>query len=385
MQVPLLDLKPQYVALRDELRAAMDEVCDDQYFILGPRVEQFERDVADYCGAAGAVGVSSGTDALLLAMMALDIGPGDAVITTPFTFFATVGSIVRLGAKPLFVDIDPVSFNIDTEQVRSLLSSPPPQAEGLNIKAVLPVHLYGQCAAMDPLLSLADEYGLSVVEDACQAIGAEYPSASGPRRAGALGDAGCFSFFPSKNLGGFGDGGMVATSSSELAGKMKKLRNHGMDPKYYHAMVGGNFRLDALQAAVLAVKLRHLESWHAARRANAARYDALLADSPVAIPSAVYAGAGLENPHIYNQYVVRVPGRDCVRQALVDAGVGCEFYYPVPLHMQECFAGLGYVEGDFPESERAAVETLALPVYPELTVEMQEMVVSTLIEAVQGT
>jgi len=374
----LLDLKGQYSKMREEIRRVIDEVCDSQYFILGPKVDAFEKHTAEYCGVKHAIGVSSGTDAILIALMALDLKPGDAVITTPYSFFATVGCIARTGATPIFVDIDPVTFNIDPVKVRQILCNPPERYKKLKLKALMPVHLYGQAADMDPLLANAKEFGLKVIEDAAQAIGSEYPSANGSRRAGAMGDIGCFSFFPSKNLGGFGDGGLVTTNDPALADKMVKLRNHGMHPKYYHGMIGGNFRLDALQAAVLDVKLKHLESWHAARRVNAARYDAALKGSKIVSPKAVYVGSGIKNYHIYNQYVVRVQERDSMLARLKAADIGCEVYYPVPLHLQECFKFLGYSEGDFPESEKAALETLALPIYPELTAEMQEYVAETL-------
>ena len=380
--VPLLDLKAQYVGMRDEIRAAMDEVCDAQYFILGPKVTEFEAHVAEYCGTADAVGVSSGSDALLISLMALDIGAGDAVLTTPYTFFATVGAIVRLGAVPVFADIDPVSFNIDPESARLVAESMSEKNPGLKLKAIVPVHLYGQAAEMDALMELAKDFDLAVIEDAAQAIGVEYKSESGLKRVGSMGDTGCFSFFPSKNLGGFGDGGIVTTNDRELADKIRKLRNHGSAPKYYHKLVGGNFRLDALQAAVLDIKLGYLEAWHAKRRQNADFYAKLFAGTAVKTPQAAYRESGLTNYHIYNQFVVRVPNRDAARRALVDANIGCDIYYPVPLHMQECFANLGYVEGDFPVSEAAAAETLALPIYPELTESMQEYVAETLINAV---
>ncbi|MDD4869773.1 MAG: DegT/DnrJ/EryC1/StrS family aminotransferase [Kiritimatiellae bacterium] len=378
MKVPLLDLKGQYSNIREEVRRVIDEVCDSQYFILGPKVETFEKNTAGYCGARHAVGVSSGTDALLIALMALDIKPGDAVITTPYSFFATVGSIVRAGATPVFADIDPVTFNIDPVKVREIIRNPPQRFKKLKIKAMIPVHLYGQAADMDPLMDIAKEYGLKVIEDAAQAIGSEYPSKKGTVRAGAIGDMGCFSFFPSKNLGGFGDGGLVTTNNQSLAEKLVKLRNHGSHPKYYHSLIGGNFRLDALQAAVLNVKLKYLESWHESRRTNAGRYDAALKGSHISTPKAVYAGRGIRNYHIYNQYVVRVKDRDDLINRMRAADIGCEIYYPVPLHLQECFKHFGYREGDFPESEKAARETLALSIYPELTSEMQEYVVKTL-------
>ncbi len=381
MKVPLLDLKAQYAPLREEIRRALDEVCDAQQFILGPRVQAFEEHLAAYCGTAHAVGLSSGTDALLAALMALEVGPGDAVVTSPYTFFATAGSIVRLGAVPLFADIDPVTFNLDPALARKALVAPPSRFRERKIKALLPVHLYGQCAAMDPLLELAAEFKCPVVEDAAQAIGAEYPAPGGPKKAGAMGRIGCFSFFPSKNLGGFGDGGLAVTGDAALAEKLRALRVHGSTVKYLHHLLSGNFRLDALQAAVLDVKLKYLDGWHAARRAHAAWYDRAFAGTPVRTPPAVYAGRGLTQPHIYNQYVVRVPRRDQVRAKLHAAGIGCEIYYPIPLHLQECFRSLGYRAGDFPESERAAAETLALPVYPELTEPRQQAVAAAVLEA----
>jgi len=383
VKVPLLDLTAQYATLRDEIRAAIDEVCDSQRFILGPVVETFERHVAEYCGAPHAIGVSSGSDALLVALMALEVGPGDAVFTTPYSFFATVGSIVRLGATPVLVDIDPVTFNMDPARLEEALDRPAERFRDLNAKAVLPVHLFGQAADMDPILDLARRYGLRVVEDAAQAIGAEYPSGSGPRRAGSMGDAGCFSFFPSKNLGGFGDGGMVTTADAALAERIRLLRNHGAHPKYYHPLLGGNFRLDALQAAVLDIKLKYLGGWHEGRRRNAQRYTEAFRGTAVKPPAAVYEGRGVVHFHIYNQYVVRVPERDRVVRALKAAGVGCEVYYPVPLHRQECLSGLSYRAGDFPESEKAAREALALPVYPELTHEMQDRVIGAVAGAVR--
>lgn len=382
MTVPLLDLKAQYAGIREEIDAAIREVCESQYFILGPTVSRFEDDVAGYCGTGHAIGVSSGTDALLVTLMAMDVGPGDAVITTPYSFFATAGCVARLGATPVFADIDPHTCNLSPDAVAACLAGWGETYPDLTPKVLMPVHLYGQCADMDPLMTVAAEHGLSVVEDACQAIGAEYPSAGGARRAGAMGDAGCFSFFPSKNLGGFGDGGMVTTDDDALAERIVSLRNHGSKPKYYHSLIGGNFRLDALQAAVLGVKLRHLDDWHAARRANAARYRDLFAGSAVQPPVERYADSGLVHHHIYNQFVVRLPNRDAVRQALKDAVIGCEIYYPVPLHCQACFAHLGYAENDLPESVKAAGETLALPIYPELTDAMQQTVADTVCAAV---
>ena len=379
MHVPLLDLKAQYAAIRSEIRPVLDEVCESQYFIMGPKVEAFERNAAAYCGAREAIGLSSGTDAILAALMALDVGPGDAVLTTPYTFFATAGSIARLGAVPLFADIDPATFNMDPRAARKVLEKPPARFRGRRVKVILPVHLYGQSADMRLFLDLAAEFKCRIVEDACQAIGAEYPADGGARKVGAMGDIGCFSFFPSKNLGCFGDGGMAVTSDAALAARLRVIRAHGSSKKYFHEIVGGNFRLDALQAAVLDVKLRHLDAWHAARRANAAFYDSAFKGTPVRAPKMAYAGCNLRQPHIYNQYVVRVPGRDRVRESLVKAGIGCEVYYPLPLHMQECFRYLEYRPGDFPESERAALETLALPIYPELTDPMKQAVVDALL------
>ena len=391
MSVPLLDLQPQLAPLREEILAAVTEVIDSCGYIMGPKVESLERAVADYCGVEHAIGVASGTDALLVALMALDIGPGDLVLTTPYSFFATMGGILRLGARPLFVDIDPATCNIDPVVARELLESRPELAA--RVKAIIPVHLYGQCADMTPLLELAQRFGLAVVEDAAQAIGALYPPAratakDGWRRAGSMGDAGCFSFFPSKNLGGIGDGGMVICRDATLAEKIRILRIHGSAPKYHHSLVGGNFRLDPIQAVVLEIKLGHLPAWHAARRDNAERYRRLFADSglledgSVLLPAAVYReqaqAAGIDDYHIYNQFVPRFARRDELLAHLRQAGIGCEIYYPVPLHKQGCVAELGYHEQVFPEAERAARETLALPIYPELTEEMQREVVAAI-------
>ena len=353
MRVPLLDLKAQYQTVRDDARAALDRVMESQYFILGPEVEALEREVADYCGATHGIGVSSGTDALLVALMALDVGAGDEVIVPSYTFFATAGVVARLGARPVFVDLDPATFNIDVAQAIERITP--------RTKAIIPVHLYGLMVEMDELLAAARERGIPVIEDAAQAIGARDRRG---RQAGSVADFGCFSFFPSKNLGGVGDGGMVVTNDARLADLVHILRVHGSRPKYYHSMVGGNFRLDAIQAAVLRVKLPHLDGWAAGRRANAARYRQLFADAglegTVTLP-------GDAPGHIYNQFIVRAPERDRLRQFLTDASIGTEIYYPVPLHLQECFAELGYREGQLPHTEAAALETLALPIYPELT------------------
>ena len=350
-RVPLLDLRAQYESMRDDIDEAIRRVVESQHFILGPEVEALEREIADYCGTTHAVGVSSGTDALLVALMALGVGPGDEVITTPFTFFATAGTVARLGARTVFVDIEPDTFNIDAARIEAALSP--------RTKAIIPVHLFGRVADMDTVMRLAGSAGVAVIEDAAQAIGA-YDAAG--RRAGAIGDIGAFSFFPSKNLGAFGDAGMVTTSDESLARLMRQLRVHGMEPKYFHSMVGGNFRLDALQAAVLRVKLRRLDTWHDGRRRNAARYRELFAQAgieQVTLPQDVPG-------HIYHQFVIRVPQRDALRDHLSARAIGTEIYYPLPLHMQACFAGLGYQEGDFPHAERAAREVLALPIYPEL-------------------
>jgi dTDP-4-amino-4,6-dideoxygalactose transaminase len=360
MRVPLLDLKGQYAAIRAEVREAIDRVCDSQYFILGPEVTGLEEEVARFCGSKHAVGMSSGTDALLAALMALGVKAGDEVVTTTYSFFATAGVVARLGATPVFVDIDPATFNIDPAQVRAKVTS--------KAKAILPVHLYGRCADMDPILEVARERGVPVVEDAAQAIGAA--DARG-RKAGSMGKMGCFSFFPSKNLGGFGDGGMVVTDDGATAESLRMMRMHGMKPKYVHRVVGGNFRLDALQAAVLRVKLRHLPKWTAARRENAERYRRLFAEAGLA--GKVVLPADVPG-HIYNQFVIRVPRRDALRKRLEENGVGSEVYYPIPLHLQECFAGLGHRKGSLPHAEKAAEETLALPIYPELTEEQQRIV-----------
>ena len=370
MNIPLLDLSLQHNPIEGELSQAITRVIKKSAFILGAEVQNFEKKIADYCGTQFAIGVSSGTDALLISLMGLDIQPGDEVITTPFSFFATAGCVSRLGARPVLVDIDPVTYNIDPEKIEAAVSS--------KTKAILPVHLYGQCADSDRIVEIARRHNLKVVEDAAQSLGAQYKDG---RKTGNLGDVGCFSFFPTKNLGGFGDGGMVVTNNAELEDKIRILRVHGSRPKYYHKLIGGNFRLDSLQAAVLDVKLDHLESWNAARRTNAGRYNQLFQDNclietgRVQVPQAVYAESKVLNHHIYNQYVIRVQNRDALRAHLKEQGVGTEVYYPVPFHLQACFDYLGYKEGDFPESETACHETLALPVYPGMTQEQQEYVV----------
>ena len=361
--VPLLDLKAQYATIREEVNAAVMRVLESQHFILGPEVEALEAEVAAYSQCKYGIGVSSGTDALLVALMAIDIQPGDEVITTPYTFFATAGSIVRLGAKPVFVDIDPLSYNIDHTKIEAAITP--------RTRAIMPVHLYGQMAEMDPIMEIANRYNLYVIEDAAQAIGAEYKG----RRAGSIGHLGCLSFFPSKNLGGIGDGGMVVTNDAELADKVKLLRGHGAQPKYYHKVVGGNFRLDAVQAAVLRVKLKYLDDWTKKRQMNAAYYRQLFSqvELPISLPSDVH-----HCRHIYNQFVIRTQHRDKLMTYLKSRQIGSEVYYPVSMHMQECFADLDYHFGDFTESEQAAQETLALPIYPELTAAQQAMVVESL-------
>lgn len=360
MQVPLLDLKAQYAAIREEIRIAMDRVCDSQHFILGPEVSALEAEIAAFCGTRHAVGVSSGTDALLAALMGVGVGPGDEVVTSTYSFFATAGVIARLGAIPVFTDIDD-EFNIDPAGAVANIT--------LRTKAIMPVHLFGRCAQMEPILKAAREKGIAVIEDGAQAIGA-FDEAS--RNAGTMGLIGCFSFFPSKNLGAFGDGGIVVTGDADAAETLRVLRGHGSKPKYYHRVVGGNFRLDALQAAIVRVKLKYLRQWTAKRRANAEQYRALFAQAGltgrIQLPSDAPG-------HIYNQFVIRVPGRDRLQAHLKEHGVGTEIYYPLPLHLQECFQRLGYAKGDLPKAEQAAHDSLAIPIYPELTPSQQQYVV----------
>jgi dTDP-4-amino-4,6-dideoxygalactose transaminase len=391
MNVPLLDLKAQYASIKAGINQAVQEVFESQHFILGPKVAECEAAVARYSNCAFAVGVSSGTDALLASLMAGGIGAGDEVITTPFTFFATAGSIARLGAKPVFVDIDPATYNLATAQIESKITS--------KTRAIMPVHLYGQMADMDPIMEIAGKHRLVVIEDAAQAIGAEDKG----RRAGSMGHYGCFSFFPSKNLGGAGDGGMVVTNDAARAEKLASLRVHGSKEKYYHKWIGGNFRLHALQAAIVTVKLRHLDQWTLARQNNARRYEALFRKSALqVVTSREYQPARWQNSalnkggrgvvvpaiaggrHIFNQFVIRVPRRDELKAWLKKAGIDTEIYYPLPLHLQECFNYLGHHKGDFPESERAAEETLALPVYPELSDAQAEYVVSSIGKFLNG-
>ena len=362
LNVPLLDLKGQYAALKSEILPVVERVLDGQYMINGPEVGEFECQAAGYCDAKFAVGCSSGTDALILAMMALDIKPGDEVITSPFTFFATVGSIHRHGAKPVFIDIDPETFNFDTEQLEAAVNE--------KTRAIAPVHLFGQMADMDTVLDIAEKHDLKVIEDSAQSIGAKQNDAP----SGSLGDVGCFSFFPSKNLGGAGDGGLCTTNDEELYERLKMMRMHGGKERYYHDEVGGNFRLDTLQAAYLSVKLKHLDSWHEGRRKNAAFYDEHLADVEQVTTPVIAEG----NESIYNQYTLRVEQRDELQAYLGEAGIGSAIYYPLCMHEQKCFSYLGYKTGDFPLAEQAAAEVLSIPIYPELEQEQLEHVVETI-------
>ncbi len=370
MKVPFFDLKPQSLSLKEEIWSAFEEVFETQQFILGPQVQVLEKMIAQYCSTPFAIGVASGSDALLLSLMALGIGPGDEVILPPFTFFATAGSVSRIGAFPAFVDIDPLTYNIDPAKIEEKITK--------RTKAIIPVHLFGQCADMDPILEIAMRRNLFVIEDAAQALGAEYkPSVeSKGRRAGQMGDLGCFSFYPTKNLGAFGDAGMVVANDPILAEKVRLLRVHGSQPKYYHKWIGINSRLDTIQAAILLVKFKHLEEWTRARQTLAKRYEELFRElcsfvEEIRLPSIQYY-----NRHIFNQYVIRVPKRDLLRNFLTQVGIGTDIYYPLPLHLQECFSSLNYRSKDFPVSEKAAQETLALPIFPELTVAQQEKVVN---------
>ena len=369
-KVPLLDLKAQFAPIRADVLDAMTRVCDAQQFILGPEVEALERELAAFLHVPHAIGVSSGTDALLVALMALDVGPGDEVVTTPFSFFATAGSVARLGARPVFVDIEPATFNIDTGRIEAAITP--------RTKAIVPVHLFGQSAGMDAITEIATRTSVPVVEDAAQAIGTTYRD----QIVGGLGAIGCFSFFPTKNLGTFGDGGLVTTRDAALARKMRAIRQHGGEVKYHHDSVGGNFRLDALQAAILRVKLPHLDAWTQARQRNAERYDAMFADARLTDMIRLPVRAS-DSTHIFHQYVIRTPERDRLRAFLQDRGVGTEVYYPVPLHLQPCFRGLGQSAGAFPRAEAAATEVLALPIYGELTEIQQGWVVEAIREFFQ--
>lgn len=360
--IPLLDLKTQYMELREEMLAAADEVLSSGAYVLGPKVKQFEQEIAAYCGAKHAIGCASGTDALLLCLMALDVGPGDEVILPTYTFFATAGVVARLRATPVFVDVDPVHYNIDPEALERAFTE--------RTRAVIPVHLYGQCAPLAPIMEMCESRGVPVIEDAAQSLGAKYRD----KMSGTIGRFGCFSFYPTKNLGGYGDGGMVVTDSDADADLLQRLRVHGARPKYHHAVVGTNSRLDAIQAAFLSIKLKHLDAWADARRKHAAYYAEKFAGTGVTAPS--------EHPdcrHVYNQFVIRVPNRDALVKTLKEAGIGSEIYYPVPMHVQECFRHLGGKEGDLPVSEKAARETLSIPVHPGMTTEMMDTVVDTVL------
>lgn len=384
MQVPLLDLKAQYQTLKSEIEEMLLRVAESQWLIFGPELDALEKTLAEYCNCDYAIGVSSGTDALLMALMAFDIGHGDEVILPTYSFFATAGVVARLNAKPVFVDSDPISFNIDPELIEKVITE--------KTKAIITVHLYGQSAEMDKIIEIANNYNLPVIEDGAQAIGAQYKD---HRKVGSIGKIGCFSFYPTKNLGGFGDGGLVTTNNPILAIKLKQMRNHGMEPKYYHKFVGGNFRLDAIQAGVLNIKFRKLESWHQARRNNAEYYSNCfktegLSEFPgqqtyndnnkVLIPQPLYKDCGAANYHIYNQYIIRVEKRDELRSYLADKGISTEIYYPVPFHRQECFANYNFNDSDFPVANKFAAESIALPIYPELQKEQIKYVVDTIAE-----
>ncbi len=366
MQVPLLDLKAQYAPIKSEVVNAILEVIESHQFIQGPQVKECEAAIAEYTGCSHAVGVSSGTDALLICLMAEAIGAGDEVITTPYTFFATAGSIARLGATPVFVDIDPATFNINPDLISDKITS--------KTRAIMPVHLYGQTAEMDPIAEMARAHNLMVIEDAAQALGSEYKA----KRAGSVGHYGCFSFFPSKNLGCFGDGGMVVTNDPKRAEKLSILKGHGAKPKYFHQFIGGNFRLDTLQAAVVLSKLRFLDQWTRGRRENARRYEVLFSSTDLVKEGFIQLPVAKNGKHVFNQYVIRAKQRDGLQRFLKEHSVGTEIYYPLPLHLQECFQYLGHRRGDFPESERAAEETLALPIYPELSASQAEYVVDAI-------
>lgn len=370
MKVPFFDLAVQVKSIEDEIRSALDEVFENQQFIMGPKVKVLEETIAQYCQTRYAVGVASGSDALLLSLMALGVGTGDEVLLPPFTFFATAGSVSRLGATPVFVDIDRETYNMDPSKIEEKVTA--------RTKAIIPVHLFGQCADMDPLLRIAQEKKLFVIEDAAQALGAEYKPKAGSkgRRAGQIGDLGCFSFYPTKNLGAFGDAGMVVTDHPDLAEKLRLLRVHGSQPKYFHKAIGINSRLDTIQAAVLLVKFKYLERWTAERQKKAERYQALFQGLLPSVDGFRLPTVQNQNRHIFHQYVIRVPERDRLRQFLTEEGVGTDIYYPVPLHLQECYSFLKYRRGDLPNSEKASEEVLALPIYPELTEDQQTQVVS---------
>lgn len=393
MRVPLLDLSEQYRTLAEPIRERIDRILASQRFILGPEVEAFERAICRFTGAPYAIGVSSGTDALLAILMAMEIGPGDAAITTAYSFFATAGCVARVGATPLFIDIDPATGNLSPAALEQYIEKQcQTDAEGRlidsagrKIRAIIPVHLFGLCCEMDPIHEISERYGLDVIEDAAQAIGAEYHTTHmGVRTAGTMGEVGCFSFYPSKNLGAAGDAGMIVCRDEEFAKRVRIFRQHGMEPRYHHHFIGGNFRLDEIQAAILDVKLPHLENWSAARRAAADVYREEFTRTGlanrIALPAESYRERGLTNHHIYHQYVIRAPQRDALRAHLTKRDIGTEIYYPIGLHLQKCFAHLGYKEGDLPETERATGETLALPIYPEISREAQRYVVDAIAE-----
>ena len=377
MKVPLLDLRPPLEELRDEILEAVTQVIDSTRYIMGPEIDSLEKEISAYCGTNDAVGVSSGTDALLLALMVLDVGPGDLVLTSNFSFFSTAGVVARLNATPVFVDIDSKTFNLDPESLKMALANMDEQTRK-RVKAIIPVHLYGQCADMEAIIKISREYNIPVIEDAAQAIGAECETDGQKRSAGSLGDFGCFSFFPSKNLGGVGDGGIVTVNNSELADLLRLKRVHGGERKYYHRVIGGNFRLDPIQAAVIRVKLPHLNEWHSQRQDNAKHYNKLFAEKDlcgkVKLPFVGHS-ENLQNPHIYNQYVIKAQRRDELQSFLAENEIASEVYYPLPFHLQQCFLHLGGKPGDFPVSEAVAEEVLALPVYPGMTKEMRETVV----------
>lgn len=392
MRVPLLDLSEQYRALAEPIRAQLDEVLASQSFILGPKVAAFEEAIRVYCGSPHAIGVSSGTDTLLAILMAMEIGPGDAVVTSPYTFFATAGCVARVGATPVFVDIDPETSNMSPAALERYLTESCRRGEdgflrepqGKIVRAIIPVHLFGLCCEMDAIHRISERFQLDVIEDAAQAIGAEYPFGGAIAKAGAMGEAGSFSFYPTKNLGAAGDAGMIICRDDALAQRLRACRQHGMEPRYYHHFIGGNFRLDEMQAAILGVKLPFLDGWSAARRGVADFYreefNRLGLTSQVSLPAEPYRDRDLTNHHIYHQYVIRTPRRDALREHLTRKGIGTAIYYPLGLHEQKCFAYLSYRAGDFPETERAARETLALPMYPELSREAQRYVAETIAE-----
>jgi len=384
MNISFLYLKAQYRSIKSEIEAKISEVISSQRFILGPEVEALEKELAAYCGVKYAVGVSSGSDALLSSLMALGIGPGDEVVTTPFTFFATAGAVARLRAKPVFCDIEEQSCNIDPTQLAHLLEQRIENQQNSKVKALIPVHLYGQCAEMEAIMDLAHKYDLFVVEDAAQAVGSDYLIHQGIKKAGSIGHLNILSFFPSKNLGGYGDGGLVLTNNETMAAKLRMMRVHGSKDKYLYEFIGGNFRLDALQAAVLRVKFRHLEDWLNKRKEKAAYYDQLFKESKLAeegfvfSPHAIYKDSGINNYHTYHQYVIRAQARNQLQAFLKERGISTAVYYPLPLHLQKCFSYLGYKEGDFPQSEKAASQVLALPIYPELTQGQQDYIVASI-------